>query len=254
MTAGRPRKTETGRLYALAHHFYWELKTIDEGLFRSRVGREKRELLIRESEESARLNAQELAELERGVRRQIQAGWLPENQREDRIRELKEDFEFERRFVGRNAAMELSSKPIKIPPEPEVIDDLLNAKASDQIKKICRDAFTTSKVKDETGETIEVAIPNWTISGSSLLPRSLSQFASEFIEAKSDPRFPTSGRPTSRLKQLWFLSRALAGAVHGLRTRTAINLIGSVRPDETIQLSELTKRTRRSKKAAKKRT
>jgi hypothetical protein len=254
MTAGRKRKIETERLYGLAHHLYWELKTVQEGFWRIVVDRKKQERLMRESEDTSRLTAESIAELGKGVDRQIQAGWLPASERENRIRELREDIEFHRQFAGANSARELSQKAVPVRGESDIISELLKASAPAQIRKICADAFITPEVKDEFGEVREVRVPNWPISGSSFLPSSLSQHAADFIEAKNDPRFPKSGRPTSRLKQLWFLSRALAGAVHGLKTRTAINLIGSVRPDETAQLSKLTKRARRPKKAAKKRS
>lgn len=65
----------------------------------------------------------------------------------------------------------------------------------------------------------------------------MSQFAEEFVEAKRDPRYPRSNRPSNQLKQLWFLSRALAGAVYGVKTRTAINLVGSMRPERVFHES-----------------
>jgi len=129
--------------------------------------------------------------------------------------------------------------------EPETIDKLLRAKTPDRIRRLCAEAFLPPhEFKDDYGNVLTVPQPNWPISGESKLPTFLSEHAEQFIEARKDPRFPKSGRPSSRLKQLWFLSRALAGAVHGIATRTAINQIGSVRPDEAVQVSKITKRTR----------
>lgn len=66
----------------------------------------------------------------------------------------------------------------------------------------------------------------------------LGQYACEFIAARKDTRFLRStDRPTSRLKQLWFLSRALAGALYGVGTRTAMNLVGSMRPEQMFEES-----------------
>ena len=70
------------------------------------------------------------------------------------------------------------------------------------------------------GETRLVVASKWPISVTSPLPMYLSQYADEFIAAKKDPRFPRSGRPTSQLKQFWFLSRVLAGALYGIKPRT----------------------------------
>jgi hypothetical protein len=138
-----------------------------------------------------------------------------------------------------------SGAEVFVPGEPAIIDKLLRAKSPDRVRRLCADAFLPDQV--ETNEhfgALTYPRPAWPISGESKLPKYLSEYAERFIEARTDPRFPKSGRPSSRLKQLWFLSRALSGAVHGMATRTAINQIGSVRPDEPRKLSKTTKRTR----------
>jgi hypothetical protein len=134
---------------------------------------------------------------------------------------------------------------VRVPGEPKIIDKLLKADSPDRIRKLCDGAFLPpQQFTDENGEVYKVPRPAWPISGESLLPKCLSDHAEQFIEARKDSRFPKSGRPTSRLKQLWFLSRALSGAVHGIATRTVINQIGSVRPDEVVKLSKITKQIR----------
>lgn len=141
-----------------------------------------------------------------------------------------------------------SGSPVFVPGEPEIIDKLLSTDSPDRIRRMCARAFLPpQRLKGEDGQVYEIPRPAWPISGQSLLPTCLSKYAEQFIEARKDPRFPKSGRPTSRLKQLWFLSRALAGAVHGMATRTAINQIGSVRPDEPAKLSRNTRQTRTPK-------
>lgn len=86
----------------------------------------------------------------------------------------------------------------------------------------------------------------------SVLPLYLSEHAVEFVAALNDPRYPlASVRPTTRLKQLWFLSRALAGAIFGVKTRTAINLVGSRRPEQTFEDARAAEPTRRKKKRLK---
>lgn len=255
MTAGRPRTADPKVLYGLASHLYWELKTVNEpkhktvgeGLSRYRVDRKERARLLWQARKDAKLTPEELAELERGVDERIQKGFLPESERETCIRELTKDAEFERRFGGVNGARRESQKLIPIPGNSEIIDSLLNSITRGQVREICAEGFGTGKA----GDSHE---PTWQVSTGSLLPRTLQGHAARVIEALNDSRYPKSGRKTSRLKQLWFLSRALAGAAQGISTRTAINLLGSVRPDEIGDISKLTKRTRRPKKSTRKRS
>lgn len=240
-------------LYGLAHHFYWELKSIDEGLFRIVVDKEKKEQLMQEAEDTSGLSLEAITELEQGVDRQIQAGWVAASEREISINALREEIRFHRQFAAANSAIQLSQKHIRIPKESGIIDRLLKATNPEQIRQICRDAVVPVAEKDSAGSIKEIMRPNWSISSASMLPSMLTQYASEFLAAKKDLRFPKSGRPTSRLKKLWFLSRALAGAVYGIEVRTAINRVGSMRPDEIADLTRLSKRTRRPRKAAKRR-
>lgn len=244
MPAGRQRKFDVGTLYWYATHFYWDLKNLQEGRgWRAAVNWSEREKLTREAEESSRLTPDEIAELEKRVDDQIQQWNLPASSRDSQLEYVKGEIEEHRRLAGQTDASEASEKWVKVPGDPEIIERLLRARTPDQVRKLCADAFIPVN---------GIMRPNWPISGESKLPSSLSRYASEFIEAKNDPRFPKSGRPTGRIKQIWFLSRALSGAMHGLKTRTAINLIGSVRPDEGGMLSKLSKRNRRPKKSTRK--
>jgi hypothetical protein len=104
------------------------------------------------------------------------------------------------------------------------------------------------KVEREQGRVEILDLPAWPISMGSVLPMYLTKHAVEFIAAKKDRRFPRSGRPSSRLKQLWFLSRALAGAIFGMKTRTAINIVGSKRPEQVFEESRAAKPLRRKRK------
>jgi hypothetical protein len=154
------------------------------------------------------------------------------------------------RVYGKAKQKVEAMRSIRVPGEPDIIDSFLRATTPKEITTICEDAFSIRRVKIGLGLEKEVPIPNWPISAGSILPSSLSEFAAEFIAAKNDLRFPSSSRPTSRAKQLWFLSRALAGAVQGISTRTAINLIGSRRPDQMVDYSKGKRRkknTRRKK-------
>jgi hypothetical protein len=127
----------------------------------------------------------------------------------------------------------------------------MSAKTPEDVRKICEDAFVSIERKTEDGGIQNIPVPNWPMTVGSVLPLYLSKYAESFIAAKNDPHFPASKRPTSRLKQFWFLSRALAGAAFGIEPRTAINLVGSRLPDKVIEAGRLAKRvpqksTRRS--------
>jgi len=244
MGAGRPkRRPDTVLLYGLAHRLYWDLKTLadTEGLYRVRVDEQKLERLKRETENMQLSNTQ-LAILNRRVLAEIRAGTLTERDKSQRLRELADDMLFDVKFAKSNAAARESRRLVRVRGEPDIIEALLSATKPEQIVEICNDAFTTRTIEPQPGwEALQLKsqmpIPNWPISSESTLPKHLSRHAAEFVAAKSDPRFPRSSRPTNRLKQLWFLSRALAGAVYGLKTRTAINLVGSMRPEEMFHES-----------------
>jgi hypothetical protein len=106
-----------------------------------------------------------------------------------------------------NSNLSIPCNP-RVPGEPDVIEQLLSANMPEQIVEICADAFSVRRDQIEPGVVREVKALNWPISADSMLPIYLSEFAFEFIAAKNDQRFPKATRPTNRLKQLWFLSRA----------------------------------------------
>jgi len=105
---------------------------------------------------------------------------------------------------------------VQMPGEPHIVDALLTAKTADGIQRICNRSLWLRK------------------STMGHLPLYLRQrqFAQRLVDAKKDRHYPRSPRPTTRLKQLWFLSRALAGALNGVATRTAINLVAVGDPDK----------------------
>ena len=248
MGAGRPKRADAGLLYGFAHIFYWDLKTVAEGIYRVYVDKPKLERLTREAE-ATQLSEEQLAVVNQQVLKEIQTGQLPAGDKAQRLHDLTANLLFDVKFAEHNTAADLSRKTLRVPGEPDMIAQLLNATRPEHIVEICKDAFTMRRVEIEPGVVREVRVPNWPISGGSELPMYLSKYAPVLIEAKNDPRFPKSTRPSTRLKQLWFVSRALAGAIFGLTTRTAINLVGSMRPDEMFHESRDGKPARKQRKA-----
>ena len=250
MPAGRPQKADPGALYAFASLFYWDLKRITEGYTRPRVDKSKyKRICDQVNKLDLRLTSEQLADLEKKALEAIQNGRLKESDKlewmkcgeESWLSAIREDF--------RHCAAEEATKLLRVVGEPEIIRELLEAETADRVRDICEDAFVKVNCKVAPEAFKELTLPNWPIPAGSTLPSYLSQYASEFIAARKDSRFPgSSDRPSSHLKQLWFLSRALAGAAYGVRARTAINLVGSMRPDEVFENTHGAKPKRRRSK------
>ena len=249
MPAGRPPKTDPGTIHFFAHDFYWAFRRLNEGNFRWAQDEEEEKRLVEEIDaQNIKLSNDQIRALVRWVRDEVAEGRLRETDKIERLRQLGvENLSQTRQWLHGNAA-EQARKQIPIPGKPEVVKALLEAQKPGEVQEICKDAFVP-RTMEIGGVTREVMWPNWPIPIGSMLPTYLSDYATEFIAAKSDKRFPSSGRPTSQLKQLWFLSRALAGAVFGIKFRTAINLVGSIRPEQTFEASRNAKLIRKRKKS-----
>jgi hypothetical protein len=192
------------------------------------------------------LDGEQRAHIEKLADEEIAQGRLKKSRRNAWVRNAEDSQLTVTREWLRQDAAQASTKSLQVPGEPDIITSLIKAKTPEQVCEICDDAYTRTTREIRPGVFREVLLPNWPISVGSMLPTYLSQHAVEFIAAAHDPRFPkATRRPSSRLKQLWFLSRALAGALYGVKTRTAINLVGSKRPEETFQESHSARPSRR---------
>lgn len=251
MPAGRPSKAEAGTLYSFAHQFYWDFRRIAEGRLGSELDKELYARLLDEIGEVNDLDEGQKLALARAVGREIKDGNLKREDMHSRLRELRaENLRVTREYFS-SQAHELAQKEVNVVPgKPEVIRGLLDATTAEEVRRICGDAFIRKSFELQPGILKEISMPNWPISVGSVLPMYLSQYAEQLIAAKNDKRFPVSDRPTSQLKQLWFLSRALAGALFGESVRTAINLVGSIRPEESFQESRNAKLSRKRRKRA----
>jgi hypothetical protein len=246
--AGRPRLADSGALYAFAHQFYWDFRRILEGHVRwVRDDEEYRQLVAELDSQQIKLSKDQKLALVQSVRSDVREGRLAA---EDKIPKLLErgriNLDVTREWLHSEAS-EVTRKQIQVPGMPEVVDALLRVETVEELRSICEGAFTVKNV-EIAGAQKEIVVPSWPIPVGSVLPKYLSEFAAQFIAAKGDPRFPRSTqRPSSRWKQLWFLSRALAGALYGVSVRTSINLVGSKRPEESFNESRAGRRVRTRK-------
>jgi hypothetical protein len=252
MPAGRPQEADPGTLYSFAHLFYWDFRRIGEGFSRQRFDENSYESLLKGIDKiELRLTPEQWAHIEARAEQEIRNGRLKESERTEWTRSRQESWLSAICEDFRQRAAQEATRLLKVPGEPEIITQLFEAETPDQVREICKDAFAQVNCEIAPGVFRELKLPNWPIPAGSPLPSYLSQYASEFIAARKDPRFPRSTkRPTSRLKQLWFLSRALAGALYGIKTRTAINLVGSIRPEESFQQSRAAKSVRKRTKVS----
>src|SRR5579863_1355082 len=253
MGAGRPRKADPGSLYTFAHLFYWDLRRIAEGTSRWRFNEKKYHELTAGVDNMSVIDDDDRVRHQQIVTDEIQAGRLEPTRREERLREIEEGEILARRESYRREATEDSRIYIKVPGEMDVIASLLDPNTSpEQIREVCKDAFMTRTIEVRPGVFEEIGgFPAWPIPPGSTFPSYLSQYAEQWVAALRDRRFPkcdTAARPSTSLKQFWFLSRALAGALFGITTRTAVNLIGSLRPEDTLEASRYAKPERKRKR------
>jgi len=248
MPAGRKQKANPAELYALSQVLYWDFRRLVEGRYRLFHDQRLYQRLIDDPNRTVAYSPPEQARVEKTVDEEIRSGRLDKRKREDRIRELKRE---ESREVLNYFAAEESTKRIKVPGEQEVVKVLLSSDATpEQIREVCKHATMT--VEYSLGsEARDLEVPAWPIPPGSILPDYLSRHAEKLTAAKHDPRFPRCDilqRPTTLWKQLWFLCRALAGAELGIKTRTAINLVGALRPEELFAESRDAKAVRRHRR------
>jgi hypothetical protein len=246
MPAGRPSITDPGALYMFAEQFYWEFRHIAEGTVRLHFDRRQFSISVA-GLENKQLSETDRARLRNEAQEQILAGHLEVSQQDEWLRNREADELFMLRENERRIARDDADRQVRVPGEPDIFNALLNAKTPERVREICTDAFVLGHREVRAGVVREVELPNWPISFGSVLPMYLSQYASEFIDARKHPKYPKSERPSTKLKQIWFLSRALAGAVLGVETRTAVNHVGSIRPEQIFDASRSAK-TKRSKR------
>jgi hypothetical protein len=249
MKVGRKRRVEPAKLYTYAQHLYWDFRTLAEENIRWGFDRERYHQIVEEIENQP-LPADDYDRKLHSllVEEEIRTGRLEAARREERLQQLERDELAKRRPWLRSFAKDDAGKEIRVPGEPDVLRALLDAKTAKRIRRICEDAYVYLKKEVAPGVIREFKVRNWPIDAGSPLPSFLSRYAEQFVAAKKHPRFPRSCRSSTRLKQIWFLSRALAGAHFREEPRTAINLVGSMRPEQMFEESGAAKPKRKRKK------
>jgi hypothetical protein len=249
---GRPSPVDPGTLYAVAHQFYWDFRRLSEGRSKWFFDKNKHKQLEKQVQEAElQLTDEQKVRAAEAAEEEIRSGSIQESERERRIREIEESQLFATRACLFHDAAEEARRAVRVRGEPEVLEVLLDTNTTpEQIRELCKDALMKRTVTLGS-ETREVEVPAWPIPVGSTFPIYLTEFAEDYVAALHDSRFPrcdVSQRPTNRLKQFWFLSRALAGALYGVTTRTAINLVGSLRPEQVFEQSRRAKPARRQRK------
>ncbi len=233
-----------------AEQFYWELRHIAEGTTRLWFDRKTFAKSIAELEKK-QLSGNDRARLRSEADQKVREGHLESSQIHEWLKRREADELVMMHESERCIVAEKADKQLGVPGEPGIFEELLKAKTPDQVRELCKDAFVMQSFEIAPEVIKEVQVPNWPISFGSLLPSYLTEYASEIITARTHPKYPRSKRPSTRLKQIWFLSRALAGAVLGVETRTAVNLVGSIRPEEIFEASRAAKVKRRRRRQIK---
>lgn len=248
MPAGRKQKADPGSLYVFAHQFYWDFRRLAEGTSKLRYDRQKYDELTEGLDQMELIDEEDKLRHRQIVDEEIRTGRLEASRREERLRDIADSETVARRASYRQQASDEARIRIKIPGEQDVIETLLDPKATaEQIRQLCKESLMSV-----TFQGHEIEVPAWPIAVGSTFPTYLSQCADQYVAALRDPRFPrcdVADRPSTRLKQFWFLSRALAGALFGVKTRTAINLVGSMRPEKMFHEARYGKPVRRRRKA-----
>lgn len=237
-------------MYAFAHQFYWDFRRLSEGGIRRKFDKSKYDALTAHLDEIPVIDEEDRARHRQIVTTEIAVGRLDPCLREERLRDIEDSERLVRQESYRQEAVAEATKQIKIRAETDVVNALLDPHiTADQIRELCKDAFMMRRITIGN-ETRDVEVLAWPLPPGSTFPMYLSEYAEQYVMALNDPRFPhcdVSVRRSTRLKQFWFLSRALAGALFGISVRTAINLVGSQRPEQMFTAARYAKPRRKAK-------
>lgn len=113
-----------------------------------------------------------------------------------------------------------------VPDGEQILSELFSVTNKKQLVEVCKRRLPPSFINEIDPTTLMVAKQHKVYDR---LGKLLLANADKFIAAKNDPRFPSSSRESSYEKRIWFVARVLAGAIHGLSSRTALDRIPASR-------------------------
>ena len=171
------------------------------------------------------LTEEEQSDLEQGIADIKDSRWT-EAEKDRRIRNRVDGAQADALIREFERAQEFSMRRVD-EQKRWFVEGLLVTQTPDRVRETCKNAFPpTMTLPVNLKEEVEVA----GYLGGDDLARILETYAEQFIAAKHEKKYPRSAtRASSRRKQLWFLSCALAGAVYGIKTRTAFDRLQSRR-------------------------
>jgi hypothetical protein len=209
--------------------YYADLHGLAYGRFVRRFDHHHFERRVRASNVT-KLSFRTKLEIEESVEQNIADGIVAESNRNIAIEDHKYVAMSQKEMETCETAEAEAERWTKQPGRPRVLRALLNARAAAEIRKLCEGAYKISRVEVRAGVYRDLLVEDWPIEAGSVFPEYLSKHPEQFIAARREPRFPRSDRPSSEKKRLWFFACALAAAVQGIETRTAINLLAAKRP------------------------
>ena len=225
-----PKPIDPRQLRLFAELYFWDFKALAYGKSQNKFDSALYEEEVRPLTK-LRLNFGERSDIMEKARREFFNGNIHMLDEKTLARDLGVVHLSQKDSKMREAAARKASSKIRRSAASRVLASLLKASTAEEVRKICRRAFREVETEIEPGIYAKASVARWPIEDHSMFPFYLSKHAEQFLLAKLDTRFPRSTRPTSNEKKIWFLSCALAGAVQGIATRTAVNILRSSRPD-----------------------
>jgi hypothetical protein len=221
-----PKPVRRTTLLFFAEMYYGDFKALARGLRGDAIDKELYENEIRKLNK-LKLSYGDRLRIKEAVEKEVDAGHLPSANQRETIEDVQTIGILEKHSPMRERAARDAKRSITQPAQPAILRALLAATEPEQVHAICRTAF--KRVRREIGPGVfdYVTIADWPIEDGSQFPFYLSKHADQFLSAKLEKRFPRKSRPSNLEKQLWFLACALAGAVQGLSTCTAVKRCGS---------------------------
>src|SRR5512143_1021435 len=101
MPAGRPQKVDPGSLYTFAHQFYWDLRSVQEGLFKFATNKQLRDRLLRDAEAVQVSKKEEIEKFQPHFSRLVEKGYASEADRNRLAGEWADDLKFQVQWAAR---------------------------------------------------------------------------------------------------------------------------------------------------------